>query len=531
MEHAAVEYTLIQWKPVALIARGNKMKRLHIFSVLVLFIILSCTFSPLARQPSMVDITLLHVNDTHGHILPYIKKSIDSKVPVGGAGNLATLIHNERDKNRGGTLLLSGGDMFQGTPVSNTFRGKPVLAIMNELRFDAMVLGNHEFDWGQHVLQDILDSARFPILAANIVTQTGHHQPDVHPYTIVERKGLRFGIIGITTPETAYTTKPDNVKNLTYLDPATLLPGLIKKVQNEGADMIVVLSHSGLNADRELARNVPDIDVIVGGHSHTAVTDPVVINGTIIVQAGCFDAYLGILKLRIAKETKRIVAHTQQNELTIVVSGTSDSADPLITSIIRCYNERIKDEFSRVVGETSVHLRPNRRGESNEGNLICDAMLEATGASVAFLNSGSLKIDIPPGKITLAKVFELLPYDNVIVSMDLTGKQILELMKKSATIPHGGVLQVSGLKVIYDFTKPVESRVAAVSVGTSPLDSEKIYRVATNDFLAAGGDSYTTFTEGTNVMYGDDLRSFFLSFLKRHSPVKPRLEERIITSR
>ncbi|MBN2515431.1 MAG: bifunctional metallophosphatase/5'-nucleotidase [Deltaproteobacteria bacterium] len=507
------------------------MKRiLHIFTVALLFFVLStsCAFS---TEPSTIGITILHINDTHGHILQYLKKSISSEIPVGGAAQLAAMIHDERIRNPHGTLLLSGGDMFQGTPISNIFRGKPVIEIMNYLTFDAMVIGNHEFDWKQDALMTMIRSADFPVLSANIMDTKGHYIPAVQPYIILERKGLKIAIIGITTVETVTTTKPDNVTGLTFLDPEKILPPLLQDVRNRGADVVIVLSHSGLDADRKLAKNVDGIDVIVGGHTHTAVTDPVVVDTTIIVQAGCFGLYLGVLELTIHRETKRIVHWTRARELKTVFSGPDNPADIHVAGIINKYNNRIKDVFTRVVGETTVDLVQNRRGESNEGNLLCDAMRQETGASIAFFNSGGLKITIPRGKITMEAIYELLPYDNVLMTMDLTGRQIRELMEHGATLPHGGILQTSGISVTYDFKKPVGERVVNVDVGNNPLNPMNVYTVTTNDFLAAGGDGYTTFKEGENIRYGDSLRDVFVEYIKKLSPVGPKIEGRIVIRR
>jgi len=271
--------------------------------------------------------------------------------------------------------------------------------------------------------------------------------------------------------------------------------------------------------------------VIVGGHSHTAVTDPVVIDTTIIVQAGCFGLYLGVLELKIQRETNRIVQKTRSHELKTVFSGPDNPADPHVTGIINKYNNRIKDVFTQVVGETTVDLVQNRRGEANEGNLLCDAMKRETGAAIAFFNSGGLKINIPRGKITMEKIYELLPYDNVLMTMDLTGRQIKDLLEHGASLPHGGILQVSGISVTYDLNKPAGERAVNICVGDSPLNLTNVYTVTTNDFLAAGGDGYTTFKEGKNIRYGDNLRNIFVEYIKKHSPVHPKIEGRIIIRR
>ncbi len=177
--------------------------------------------------------------------------------------------------------------MFQGSPVSNLFHGTPVMEVMNEVRFDAMTLGNHEFDWGMGALTRLRKEAHFPFLAANIVDSRGNLLPGIRPYTILQRGHAKVAVIGVTTPETGYTTKPDNVKGLTFLSPEAVLPRLIQEVRQQGASIVIVLSHLGLDADKSLAAAVPGIDVIVGGHSHTEIPKPLKTeSGTVIVQAG-----------------------------------------------------------------------------------------------------------------------------------------------------------------------------------------------------------------------------------------------------
>jgi 2',3'-cyclic-nucleotide 2'-phosphodiesterase (5'-nucleotidase family) len=178
------------------------------------------------------------------------------------------------------------------------------------------------------------------------------------------------------------------------------------------------------------------------------------------------------------------------------------------------------------VGETTVDLIRNYRGESNIGNLIGDAMREAEKADIAFHNSGGIRADVPAGKITLEQLYAVLPFDDVLMSMDLTGKQILLILEQNAAMERG-VLQVSGLKVKYDLTRPVGKRVVKVEVGGRPLRPDKSYRVVTTDFVAAGGEKFATFREGKNVRYGDDMRDALVAYLKRHSPVRPEVEGRI----
>jgi 2',3'-cyclic-nucleotide 2'-phosphodiesterase (5'-nucleotidase family) len=298
-------------------------------------------------------------------------------------------------------------------------------------------------------------------------------------------------------------------------------------VKGEGAHVVMVLSHLGIEADKELARLVSGIHVIVGGHSHTAMETPVTVGNTTIVQAGCYGLYLGVLELEIETGTNPVSYRIIRGKLEKVVAGPDRPYDETVARIVNSYHDRIKNDFAGVVGATAVDLTRKDQSESNIGNLVCDMMRETTGADIALLNSRSIRTDIPGGKITLEQVYALLPFDNVLVTMDLTGRQLMEILEHSATQPYSR-LQVSGIRITQDLSNAGGRLVREVRVGMRPLDLNKTYRIATNDFLAAGGDRFATFMKGQNVLFGTDLREAFLSYLKKHSPVQPRTEERII---
>lgn len=490
----------------------------------VLFLLLLAVYRDVRGLPA-AHLTLLHINDFHGHLLP----DSDKAVPAGGAARLAQLIADERARDPDGVLLVSAGDMFQGTPVSNVFRGQSVIEVMNYLKFDAMALGNHEFDWGFDSLRQLAAAATFPFLAANIQDQEGRALPLTQSYLILQRKGLKIAVIGLTTPDTVYTTKPDNVAGFTFRPPVEVLPHLVKELRNGGADLIVLLSHSGLDADLEIAEQVSGIDVVVGGHSHTAVTNPLRVNDTIIVQAGSYGAWLGVLRLEVDPVSHRILAYTQANELRPVLTAPCTPVDEKVTGIVARFNDQIMEAFARPVGETSVDLVRNPRAESNVGNLIADALRETSAADLAFENGGGIRADIPKGKITFGQVYTLLPFDNRVVVMDLTGEQIRRVFEQNAGTTHQ-VLQVSGLTVHLDLTRPPGLQATEVHIGSNPLEPGRTYRVATNDFLAAGGDEFTTFREGRNIVFGDQLRDVVTAYLEQHSPVHPHIENRIVVT-
>lgn len=502
----------------------KKFSRIAVF-LSILFILFPLSLC--AENSAHVDLTILHVNDTHGRIMPYIETNVSNDEMVGGAAFLAKMIREERSQNPDGTLLLSAGDMFQGTPVSNIFKGQPVIEVMNYLKFDAMAIGNHEFDWGMDILEQLRASAGFPFLSANIQNHRGDYLTGVKPYIIVTRKNMKIAIIGLTTPEVLYVTRYSAGKRITVHRPEDILPRLIQEAKGKGAAVIIVLSHLGFDADKELAAKVSGIHVIVGGHSHTPLETPVVIGNTIIVQAGCNGLYLGILKVTVDQRTGEILQRTVENEITKVMAGKDRAYDEEAAKIVQPYNRQIQKEYSRVVAETSVDLVRHHQRESNVGNLISDAMRESTNADIAFMNSGGIRSNIPRGKITMEQVFTLLPFDNELVTMHLKGKYILKILEHSAKLERG-VLQVSGIKMRYDLSEPVGSRIKDVYIGNRHLDREKMYTVTTVDFLADGGDAYSSFRHGKSIVYGMPVRDVFVSYLKKKSPVAPLTEERII---
>ncbi|NPV05933.1 MAG: bifunctional metallophosphatase/5'-nucleotidase [Syntrophaceae bacterium] len=499
------------------------MKRIP--AVLAALLILLSSSFPGAAAAETVDLTVLHINDFHGNLLP--KPGKEGRPATGGISRIAKMVAEEREQNPDGTLLLSAGDMFQGTPISNLFRGRPVIEAMNRMGLDAMTVGNHEFDWGMEAFHDLRQAAAFPFLSANIVDGQGALLPGVKPYILVPRKGLKIAVIGITTPETHYATKPGNLQGYRVIAVEKVLPALIGKVRQEGAGTVIVLSHLGLDEDREMASKVGGIDLIVGGHSHTEVKTPVVVGSTIIVQAGYYGQHLGVLKISVDKASGKIVRHPARGILRKVRSGPADPVDEKVESIVRRYDSQIREEFGRIVGETRVDLA-KRPFESNLGNLVTDAMREATGADAAIQNNGGIRTTVPRGKITLEQVYMLLPFDNNLMTLELTGSQVAEILEHNAKTE--GMLQVSGLRVVYDMAAPEGSRVKELFIDGKPAEHSKTYRVTTNDFLAAGGDRFGMFREGKNAVVGDNVRDAFLDYLKRHSPVSPRTEGRIVVT-
>jgi 2',3'-cyclic-nucleotide 2'-phosphodiesterase (5'-nucleotidase family) len=427
---------------------------------------------------------ILYLNDFHGYAEPH--QPAGSSQPMGGIAALA----QEAQRLRAGqpSLLLAAGDMIQGNQWANFFQGESSVRLMNALGFDALVLGNHEFDFGLEVLQRRLAEAAFPVLGANVEGLSG-----VRPYVIKEIGGWRVLIIGLVTADTPVMTHPRNVAGLTFQDPVRTLQHIEAKTIKD-ADLVIVLSHLGFPADRRLAQEVPGIHLIVGGHTHTRIEKPQKVNGTWIVQAWEYGKTLGCLDL--IRTDGRI---TLDGGRLITIDPQKGSA-PEIAALVENYGRQVQVALDKVIGEALIDLdgRGTRERETNLGNLLTDRLRQETGAEVAILNGGGIRADIPAGSIRVRQIMDVLPFNNFPVVLRLTGSEIKELLEHGVSEAggHGGKFpQVSGVVFVYRTASPSGRRVFQVEIGGQPLEPERLYTVATNDFLAAGGDGYAVFKQ------------------------------------
>jgi 2',3'-cyclic-nucleotide 2'-phosphodiesterase (5'-nucleotidase family) len=288
-------------------------------------------------------------------------------------------------------------------------------------------------------------------------------------------------------------THPRNVAGLTFQDPVRTLQHIEAKTIQE-ADLVIVLSHLGFPADRRLAQEVPGIHLIVGGHTHTRIEKPQKVNGTWIVQAWEYGKTLGCLDL--IRTDGRI---TLDGGRLITIDPQKGSA-PEIAALVENYGRQVQVALDKVIGEALIDLdgRGTRERETNLGNLLTDRLRQETGAEVAILNGGGIRADIPAGSIRVRQIMDVLPFNNFPVVLSLTGSEIKELLEHGVSEAggHGGKFpQVSGVVFVYRTASPSGRRVFQVEIGGQPLEPERLYTVATNDFLAAGGDGYAVFKQ------------------------------------
>lgn len=474
-------------------------------------------------------ISLLSMNDFHGSLAG------DAKNP--GVTKLATYFNVEKKANPNGTVILSAGDMFQGSADSNLLYGSPVMAMMNDIGFEAMAIGNHEFDWGLNKLRGLSEQADFPFLAANIVLKGTNTTPEfAKKYLIVNRNGINIGIIGIATPETLTKTKAENIAAYDFKDPASTVNALIPKVKKAGADVIVVLSHLGAAQDSktkvitgeaaEFANAVKGVDAIIAGHSHTTIAGKV--NNIPIVQAYYNGRSVGHIDLLIDSATKKIVENNVYVDNTVVTA----SEDARVKTWFDLAMSSIAPIKNEIIGKASVTLAHNTKEVQVTlmGQWTTDVMRTAAKADIAIQNGGGLRRDIPAGDVTMGIMYELMPFDNTLFTFELTGKQVKAALEHGIMPETFAPGQFSGVTVKYDSSKAKGERIIEVKMlDGSLLDENKIYKVVTNDFQAGGGDGYVMFKEGKNqVDTSIPIRDVLVNEIKAKGTIAPVDDGRIV---
>ncbi|MGE5679195.1 MAG: 5'-nucleotidase C-terminal domain-containing protein, partial [Pseudomonadota bacterium] len=477
----------------------------------------------LGEVPGVKVVTLLTVNDFHGTLTGDGKKNP-------GISKLVSYMKNEEKNNKNGTLILSAGDMFQGSADSNLMYGSPVVTAMNEAGFDAMVLGNHEFDWGIDKLKARIAQSKFPYLGANLIDKaTGKTADFLKPYVIIEKNGVKVGIIGILTPETATKAKPDLVAPFEFADPAKVVNSLVPEVKAAGADVVVVLSHLGAAQDSktgeitgeaaELAKAVTGVDAIIAGHTHMTVSG--MVNNIPVVQAYYNGRSVAHVDIFMNADTKEITKRIPSVDAA-VVKATDDTRVNGWFAYIQTKIGPIKNE---VIGKATADFphSPKDTQTTLLGNWVTDVMRKITGADIAIQNGGGLRRDLPAGDITMGVMYEIMPFDNTLYTMDLTGKQVRAAIEHGIMSEDFNPGQFSGVIVRYDSTKPAGERVVEIKMADGTmLDDNKLYKLVTNDFQAGGGDKYDMFKEGINrVDTAIPVRDALVDEIKAQGTISP----------
>ena len=446
---------------------------------------------------------IFSTNDTHGRLLPAAQSWSNGR-PLGGSAALAAYVERERAAAPECPLfVVSGGDIMQGTLISNLTDGRSTIEAMNEIGYDAAAIGNHEFDWGVDILIERVADAAFAMLGANIFLKGTDRHPDwIRPWAIVEREGVRIGFIGLTTTSTPVVARPSLVADFDFRSLADALDRYIPVVRAEGVDFVVAVMHEGAFCRIEpegaacegealdaLAATSERFDYAVTGHTHSRVETE--IRGVPVIQSFANTTAYGLGRIdRSADGT------VSARALGIRQAWADEIApDPEVEELVASYRAEIADLVDRIVVTLPEALPAPRDGDFPLGRIVADAQRHASGADIALMNNGGIRRPLPAGPVTFSDLFELQPFDNKLIRHTMSGTLLLRTLEHS--VRDGDVdLHASGMTVRYDPAASYGARILDVTLDDgSPLRPEGRYTVTANDFIATGGGGYTTFAE------------------------------------
>ncbi|RJE84305.1 LysM peptidoglycan-binding domain-containing protein [Paenibacillus sp. 1011MAR3C5] len=475
-------------------------------------------------EQGVKHLTILHTNDMHA-------RSIENGAEMGFA-KVAGIFDSYRKANPN-TLVLDAGDAIHGTTFATLVGGQSVADVMNLMGYDAMAPGNHEFNYGTDRLLELAKGLKFPVISGNV--RDKQNDQIFKPYIIKEIDGIKVGIFGLSTPETAYKTHPINVEKITFTDPVKEAQSIVDELQDQ-TDLIIALGHLGMDKSSEdnsfkVVKAVKGIDLFVDGHSHTLLEKGLLSdNDTLIVSTGEYTQHVGVVDiwLQDGKITKREAKLINQEDSANITPNESVTAK--VAEIIKAQEVILAEK----VGNTSVALEGAREkvraSETNLGNLIADALLFVTKADVALTNGGGIRASIDQGVITKGEVITVLPFGNQIVTLKVKGADIKSALENGVSdYPNakGAFPQVGGMSFKIDPAAAPGSRVHDLKVGSKAIDLQAEYTIATNDFLAAGGDEYTMFGQYPQAgMYGS-LDEALIAYIQELGSADPKVEGRI----
>lgn len=468
-------------------------------------------------------ITIIHTNDTHSYVS-------DNGKDVVGFAKLATYVQDLKKKEN--VLLLDAGDMFQGLPFANIEKGQSVVPVANLVGYDAMAVGNHEFDFGAANLIDISKKVKFPMLSANVYKDGKQVFPS---YIVKEVNGVKVGIFGVTTPETMFKTHPDNIVGCEFKDMIETSKKAVKDLkEKEKVDVVVMLAHLGLYegdyTSDKVAQAVEGIDVIIDGHSHTKLDKGLVVKNTLIASTGSYLKNVGKVEIKLANGK---VTDKQSSLLAYDAFKDVKPNVAIADQIAKTTAEQDK-ALSKVVGKTAVELVGERAvvrtGESNLGQLAADSMRDLTKAQIAITNGGGIRTSIKAGDITMKDLVTVFPFGNTVMVKNMKGSDIVAALEHGTSdypVEKGAFPHVSGITFTVDPNAEKGKRVSDVKVGTEAINKDKIYSVVTNDFMSAGGDGYEMFKAYPVVKEYNTLMDTLLVYIEKTGEVKGKLETRI----
>ncbi len=493
-------------------------------------------------------LTILHTNDFHARFEPISKydsgcsaEDNDAGECFGGTARLITAVAEARARTNN-SILVDGGDQFQGTLFYTYYKGAMAAEFMNQLGYDGMTVGNHEFDDGPEVLRGFVDTLTFPVLMSNAdISGEPLLNDAIQKSTIIERGGERIGLIGLTPQNTDELASPG--PNVIFTPPADAVQAEVDRLTEEGVNKIIVLSHSGYNVDIAVAEATTGVDVIVGGHTNTFLYSddedaagpyPTMIGDTAIVQAYAYGKFLG--ELNVTFDDMGVITEASGAPLLIDSNVAEDAAAKeriaeLAVPLEEIRNEVVAEAADVLVGDRAVC----RAMECSMGNLIADAMLARVaeqGVDVALMNSGGIRADIDAGEVTMGEVLTVLPFQNTLSTFQISGETLYEALENGASEHADGAgrfLQIAGMTMTVDVSQEPGSRISDVMIGGEPLDMAKTYGAVSNNFVRNGGDGFSMLRDAENAYdFGPDVADVVAEYLAADGAYEPYTDGRIM---
>jgi 5'-nucleotidase/UDP-sugar diphosphatase len=488
-----------------------------------LFMLLLLTLSCAKETPK--TITILHTNDIHGHFMAEPASWLDDHPLVGGFVALDYYVKQQRGLATN-SLLLDAGDFMTGNPICDMeykgAYGGAMIEMMNMIGYDCGTIGNHEFDKSAANVRKLIALADYPIVCSNLIDSSGQNFTK-EKYHIFDVDGLRVGVIGVTYHQMVGMAKPSNLDGFYTIDPSIPVNEIVKEIDDQ-TDLIIVLSHIGVDQDSILATKIKNVDVIVGGHSHTRIKEPKRVNGVLIVQAGSHTSDLGRLDLTVVGDSV-----SAYSGYLITTFNDEVKPDPQLAEFADSFAVIIEGEYGKVIGQLKTDWKTASRSECNVGDWLTDAMRKRTGADVAFINSGGIRKNIMAGPITLKDIAEMLPFQNYVETFDCPGADLLTIVQENARaqgLGTHGILQVSGLS--YTWRKQGNDvTVEKVMVGGKPLDENKTYKIASIDYVDGNSDLYYKITPVDVNDTGLLLSDVIIDAVKKAGTIDSKIEGRI----
>jgi len=500
----------------------NRSQIVNAFLIIALILSLAL---PSCAQVTPQKITILHTNDMHGAYLPAPATWMADKPLIGGFVALDYYVGQERAKAER-SLLLDAGDLMTGTVICDMeyqgAYGGALVAMMNDIGYDGWVFGNHEFDKGAANVRNLIKIAKFPVFCANFVK--GDTPFVAEPYHIYDVSGLRVGVIGLTYHKMVGMASPEKLDGFVSLDPAPEVNKIVAEIDPK-TDLMIVLSHLGIENDRELANSVKGVDLIIGGHSHTRLETPERVNGVIIAQTGSNCRNLGQLDLTVAGDSVMEYAGRLIPMLTAAITP-----DPKLSALVDSIKAEIDKSYGMVIAQLKDDWETQYRAESNIGDWLADALRGRLGTDVAFLNSGGIRKNLAAGPVTKMDIHEILPFDNSVVTFTLSGKELVEIAKHNIGLEQGsyqGSLQFSGLS--YNWRgDSANIELVEVRVNGAPVEPDRAYLAASIDYVAnANADKYFGFPVASEIKKtGLGLTDIILEAVEKAGTIESKIDGR-----